>query len=198
MRDAWILLLLGVLAGMSGCAAYRTQDPLAFAGSQVLPASCRQPHPGSRLQQVSAAAGALESMGYQVRNTDADLGLVTAERRTSMPGLGAVDEPYVTGWGGRYRHGFGFGAGFGGYHSPWGVFEGDPVRLERVSVAPVDETAGTAADPALAVTREVSVVMPDGYVRYRDLELPEDFCQRLHQSIDEQLQTAHHTVEPAT
>ncbi|OHV07641.1 hypothetical protein [Kushneria phosphatilytica] len=197
MRHAWGWLVVTIMS-LSGCAGYRTADPLAFEGSRTLSASCQQSHAGPLIRQVAAAAEALEKMGYQVRSTDAGLGLVSAERRTSMPGLGAVDEPFISGWGGHYRRGFGFGAGFGGFHSPWGVFRGDPVRVEQVSVAPLSVPESHASDTTLAVTREVSVVMPDGYVRYRALELPDEFCQQLHQSIDQLLHAGSGVMEPTS
>lgn len=170
-------LTLGLL---SGCQSLSAPEPTAANGSNNLPAACSWPATGESLERLRATREALEHQGYEILDTDAKLGLVSAERKTAQPGLGAVDRPFG-------RTGFWGGFGLGGRHGySLGVFQGfgggyntDPVQIERVSVVTPDSTT--------FVDRDSLVVDYNGYlIDARSYNHP-TFCQQLRQAIESQL-----------
>lgn len=94
-----LLLAMALLAGCQGLG----YDPLGRAPAP-LPATCTWPRDAgvSREAWSRATIAALEARGFTIRNTEVELGVVSAERTTRMPGLGAVDRPWFGGtslWG---------------------------------------------------------------------------------------------------
>ncbi|MCE3028521.1 hypothetical protein [Salinicola sp. DM10] len=169
-----------VVALTSGCQSLAAPEPLAATRSDSLPAACQWSATGETLARLRATRQALEQQGYQVLDTDAKLGLVSAERRTAQPGLGAVDSPFG-------RTGFWGGFGLGGSHGySLGLFQGfgggyntDPVQIERVSVVTPEATT--------YVDRDSVVVDHNGYlIDARSYNQP-GFCAQLRQSIESQL-----------
>ncbi|GAB2793239.1 hypothetical protein GCM10027040_19370 [Halomonas shantousis] len=169
--------LLPALAALGGCQALSPSDPLAVQPQAALPEECQWQAQGDSLAWLRATSEALEAEGYVIRDTDAELGLVSAERSTAQPGLGAVDRSF---WG---RSGFWGSFGLGGRHGySLGYFQrfgGDPVRIERVSV--------TAPGDIVRVTRDSQVVDIDGYLLDARPDMSASFCQRLRESIESRL-----------
>ncbi|MED5499281.1 MAG: hypothetical protein VX950_00315, partial [Pseudomonadota bacterium] len=89
----WMVLFTG-LGLLSGCQTLSAPAPTSAAGGNALPAACRWPAGSADpLERLRATREALESQGYAILDTDATLGLVSAERKTLQPGLGAVESP---------------------------------------------------------------------------------------------------------
>lgn len=175
----WSSLCIG-LAMLSGCQALSAPGPTSSAGGNVLPSACRWPASGDSLERLRVTRDALESQGYAILDTDATLGLVSAERKTAQPGLGAVNSPFGrTGfWGGfglGGRHGYSLGL----FQNFGGGYNTDPVQIERVSVVTPDATT--------LVDRDSVVVDYNGYlIDARSYNQP-SFCQQLHQDIESRL-----------
>ncbi|WP_251977619.1 hypothetical protein [Salinicola avicenniae] len=177
-------LLMGLGIGMGLLGGCQTMpEPTAPAGADTLPAACRWNAEGESLARLRATRDALESRGYEILDTDASLGLVSAERRTRQPGLGAVNSPYGrTGfWGGfglGGRHGYSIGMiqGFGGGYNT------DPVQIERVSVVTPDTTT--------LVDRDSVVVDYDGYLIDARAYNQPTFCESLRDDIAQRLNRA--------
>nr|WP_299243628.1 hypothetical protein [uncultured Halomonas sp.] len=177
-----LLPILPVIAlALAGCQSLAPADPLAH-NAEPLPAPCTwtRNDQASRELWLRATVEALEARDYVIRYTDTPLGLVSAERRTRQPGLGAVDRPILGGssvWGsvGR-RSGFsiGFGTGFGG--GIGGGYHDDPIEIERLSVI-IDEQN-------VSITREASIVDPGGYVVDSRSRNHSEFCRELSASIE--------------
>nr|WP_298411966.1 hypothetical protein [uncultured Halomonas sp.] len=177
-----LLPILSVIAiALTGCQSLAPSDPLA-RNAEPLPAPCTWTRNDQASQELwlRATVEALEARDYAIRNTDTQLGLVSAERSTRKPGLGAVDRPILGGssvWGsvGR-RSGFsvGFGTGFGG--GVGGGYYDDPIEIERLSVL-IDEQN-------VSITRDASIVDPGGYVMDSRSRNRSEFCRELSASIE--------------
>lgn len=171
---------LAMLAVLAGCQAMAPQDPLAST-PETLPAACSWSRSGeaSRQDWLRASVEALETRGFSVRHTDAELGVVSAERKTRLRGLGAVDRPWYAGssfWGSLGRSSgvaVGYGLRFGG----------DPVQIERLSVV--------IGDDRVHLTRDTSVVNSDGYLADARPDNRSDVCRELSASIDARVRAAH-------
>jgi hypothetical protein len=169
------LIVMGAVL-LGGCQSLSSQDPLAQDAADV-PAECRWTRSDnvSRERWLRAAVDELEARDYSITNTEAALGVISAEQRTRRPGLRSAGRPW-----------FGFSTLWGGFGSRSGVgvgygmrFGDDPVEVERLSVV-VDEDAVT-------VTRDVSVIDADGYlVDARPTNRP-DFCRDFSASIESRL-----------
>ncbi|WP_048306436.1 hypothetical protein [Halomonas sp. PR-M31] len=179
----FLLSTLPVLVlALTGCQSLAPADPLA-RNAEPLPAPCTWTRNDQAPQELwlRATVEALEARDYAIRNTDAQLGLVSAERSTRQPGLGAVDRPLLGGssvWGsvGR-RSGFsvGFGTGFGGGIGGGGYYD-DPVEIERLSVIIDGQN--------VSITRDASIVDPGGYVVDSRSRNRSEFCRELSASIE--------------
>lgn len=175
IRQSGALILIGMMA-LSGCQSMTPQDPLGKA-PRTLPAECSWPRDGeaSRQQWVRAAVDALEEREYTIRHTETQLGVISAERTTRLPGLGAVDRPWFGGsslWG-SFGHHSGLALGYGVR------FGDDPVKVERLSVL--------VEDLSVSVSRDSSVTDPDGYLIDARSDNREPFCRELRDAISEQL-----------
>ncbi|SDL43115.1 hypothetical protein SAMN05661010_01694 [Modicisalibacter muralis] len=167
-----------VVALLTGCQGLGGQDPLGRS-PEPLPRECEWPRDGdvSREDWLRATIAALEARGFTIRNTEVELGVVSAERTTRLPGLGAVDRPWFgfsSLWGG-FGSGSGVGLGFGTH------FGGDPMQVERLSVV--------SSDTTVRVTRDSSVIDPSGYVVDARADNHGDFCRELNESIAAHLRT---------
>ncbi|SPJ33100.1 hypothetical protein [Kushneria phyllosphaerae] len=162
---------------LAGCTSLSSTQPLNVR-EQAVPESCYATYGGTRLTQVRAIASALEAQGYEVRASDVELGLVSAERIRRQPGLGATRlwRGSSFGWFGGRRGGFMLGSGF---NDPYDVFRSDPSSVERVSVS--------ADGQRYLAVRSVTVVSPDGFVIDARPASPEPFCQQTHAAIDQAL-----------
>lgn len=142
------LLTPVLLAGaLSGCQALSSPTPVDPQGGNALPAACTWQAQGDRLARLRVTRDVLEARGYAILDTDATLGVVSAERRTTQPGLGAVNSPFGrtglwggVGFGGRNGYSIGLSQGFGG------AYNTDPVQIERLSVATPDTTTYLGRD----------------------------------------------------
>lgn len=153
-----------------------SQDPLGREVSR-LPEDCQwaRSDDASRERWLRATVGALEARGYTITHTETALGVVSAERRTRLPGLGAANRPWL-----------GFGSLWGGLGGSSGIsvgygmrFGDDPMEVERLSVVIDEET--------VSVTRDASVIDTDGYLADARPQNHPDFCRDLSASIDSRL-----------
>ncbi|WP_342595423.1 hypothetical protein AAGT95_02605 [Salinicola lusitanus] len=174
------LFVGAVVALASGCQSLATPEPLAANRPDSLPAACQWPASGDPLVRLRATRDALESQGYTILDTDASLGLVSAERKTSQPGLGAVNSPFGrTGLWGGFGLGGRSGYSLGVFQNFGGGYNTDPVQVERVSVVTPEATT--------LVDRDSVVVDHNGYViDARSYNQP-SFCQQLRQDIESRL-----------
>jgi len=175
----WLSLCIG-LTMLTGCQALSAPEPTSSAGGNVLPSACRWPASGDPLERLRATRDALESQGYAILDTDAKLGLVSAERKTSQPGLGAVNSPFGrTGLWGGFGLGGRNGYSLGVFQNFGGGYNTDPVQIERVSVVTPEATT--------LVDRDSVVVDYNGYlIDARSYNQP-SFCQQLRQDIESRL-----------
>ncbi len=172
------LRVLAVVIGLVVAGCQSGPGPLEAGASDALPAACSWPRrtEASTETWVRAGIAELEARDFSIRNTDLALGVVSAERSTQKPGLGAVDHPWFGGvsfWSGSRRHsasGFGLGIGAG--------FD-DPVQIERVSLVVGDET--------IKLTRDSSVVDADGYVIDARTYNHDIFCREVSGAIESRL-----------
>ncbi|MDW5378347.1 hypothetical protein R6258_15590 [Halomonas sp. HP20-15] len=177
------LRVLAVIAGFAIAGCQSGPGPLEAGASASLPASCSWPRrtEASTESWVRAGIAELESRGFSIRNADLALGVVSAERSTRQPGMGAIDHPWYDGisfWGGSHRHsarGFGLGVGVGGGFD-------DPVQVERVSLVVGDE--------AVKMTRDSSVIDSDGYVIDARAYNRDTFCREVSGAIESRLLNA--------
>ncbi|SHF38136.1 hypothetical protein SAMN02745148_02496 [Modicisalibacter ilicicola DSM 19980] len=163
---------------LAGCQTLAAPDPLA-RNVEPLPVPCTwtRSDQAPRELWIRASVEALEARGYAIRHTEPRLGVVSAERTTRLPGLGAVDRPLFGGsgiWGSVGSRGsgvsVGFGTGFGTRYSD------DPIEIERLSVI--------VGEQEVSITRDASVVDAGGYVRHAGTENRSDFCRELSASIE--------------
>lgn len=170
------VMLISMMA-LSGCQSMTPQDPLG-RDPRVLPAECSwsRDDDASRQQWLRVAVNVLEERDYTIRHTETQLGVISAERTTRLPGLGSVDRPW-------------FGAsslwGSFGYHSGlslgYGVrFGDDPVNVERLSML--------VGEQDVHVSRDSRVTDPDGYLIDARPDNREPFCRELRDAIAAQLQ----------
>lgn len=176
--------LLLAVALLTGCQGLGGQDPLDRI-PEPLPVECEWPRDDDvpRESWLRATIAALEAQGFTIRNTEVELGIVSAERTTRLPGLGAVNRPWFgfsSLWGG-FGSGSGIGLGFGTR------FGGDPLQIERLSVV--------SSDATVRVTRDSTVVDPGGYVIDARADNHGDFCRELRASIDAYLRAGVGVVE---
>ena len=178
----WSSLCIG-LAMLTGCQALSAPEPTSSMGGNALPSACRWPATGDSLERLWATRDALESQGYAILDTDATLGLVSAERKTAQPGLGAVESPFGrTGFWGGFGLGGRNGYSLGVFQNFGGGYNTDPVQIERVSVVTPEQTT--------LVDRDSVVVDYNGYlIDARSYNQP-SFCQQLRQEIDTRLNRA--------
>lgn len=177
-------LLLALVAALGGCQAMAPQDPLGRAPG-ALPAECTWPRSdeASRQSWVRASVEALETRGFTIRHTDTQLGVISAERKTRLRGLGAVDRPWYTGsaiWGSLGRSSgvaLGYGVRFGD----------DPVQVERLSVV--------IGEADVRITRDSSVIDPDGYLVDARPDNRSNFCREISASIDARARAAQSQLE---
>jgi len=176
MKQPLYALMLLVAVALGGCQVMGA-DPLA-GGAGTLPAACQWPREpaASREAWVRAAMAELEARGFAIRSTDLTLGVVSAERTTRQPGLGAIDEPWIDGgmgWGG-------WGHAGGGVNFGLGMRIGDdPVQVERVSLV-VDEAQVT-------LTRDSRVVADDGRIIDARPYSRDAFCREVSGAIQSRL-----------
>jgi len=184
----WLAVCIG-LGVLSGCQSLAAPAPTSSAGGNVLPSACRWPADGDPLERLRATRDALESQGYEILDTDATLGLVSAERKTSQPGLGAVNSPFGrTGFWGGFGLGGRHGYSLGMFQNFGGGYNTDPVQIERVSVVTLDATT--------RVDRDSVVVDYNGYlIDARSYNQP-SFCQQLHQDIESGLNQSNAGAAP--
>ncbi|WP_110670461.1 hypothetical protein [Salinicola halophilus] len=184
------VLLAGALATLTGCQSLSAPSPVSLEGGGALPPECQwQAGDADPLARLRATRDVVESRGYVILDTDVTLGVVSAERRTRQPGLGALNSPFGrtglwggVGFGGRSGYGIGLSQGFGyGYDS-------DPIRVERLSVA----TPSTIT----YVDRDSVVVDRDGYLIDARSDNHQGVCRELRQAIESRLTTA--TPAPGT
>ncbi|WP_129140423.1 hypothetical protein [Modicisalibacter coralii] len=172
-RIGTLLPLLGLLLG--GCQAVG-HDPLTQPAADM-PASCTWLRDAgvSREAWVRAAIPELEARGFTIRSTDLELGVVGAERTTSRPGLGAVDDHWFGGaslwssFGRRSALGVGYGVGF----------REDPVQVERLSLV--------VGENDVRLTRDSSVVDDGGYVVDARPYNRDAFCREVSGAIESRL-----------
>lgn len=172
MPNVQRLSCLFIVFLVAGCQGVGYQDPLGREPAP-LPVACSWPRDGDapREEWLRAAIATLEARNFTIRNTDVELGVVSAERTTRLPGLGAVDRPWFGGsalWGSLGRSsgiGIGYGVRFGD----------DPVQIERLSVV-VD-------DDDVRITRDSSVVDPGGYLVDARPDNRAGACRELSESI---------------
>lgn len=169
IRPLVSITLLGLF--LSGCSSLQSSRPLA-GSDRTLPVSCTQVYPGTRLQQIRAISTALEHEGYEVRTTDVELGLVSAERIRRQPGLGATEQWQSSSWAGAMRGGMRVGYGLA---NPFNVFRADPHSVERVSVS--------AERDRYTAVRSMTVLSPEGYTIDARVASPEPFCRQIHEAI---------------
>jgi len=177
------LRVLTVFVGLAVAGCQSGPGPLEAGASAALPAACSWPRrtQASTEAWVRAGIAELEARGFSTRNTDLALGVVSAERSTRQPGLGAVDRPWYDGisfWGGSRQHsasGFGLGIGVGGGFD-------DPVQIERVSLVVGDES--------VKMTRDSSVVDAGGYVIDARAYNRDAFCREISGAIESRLLNA--------
>lgn len=166
-------MILAIAVALGGCQAVAPRDPLGRTAAE-LPQECTWPRSDetSRQSWLRASVAALETRGFTVRHTQAEMGVVSAERRTRLRGLGAVDRPLFGGgalWGSLGRSAglsLGYGVRFGD----------DPVQIERLSVVIGDEQ--------VHVTRDTSVIDPGGYLVDARPDNQGGFCREISESIE--------------
>ncbi|WP_157956847.1 hypothetical protein [Salinicola aestuarinus] len=181
------LVMAGLLAG---CQSLSSPSPVSPQGSGALPPACQWPASGDdRLERLRATREVIEARGYVILDTDVTLGVVSAERRTRQPGLGAVDSPFGRtgfwggfGIGGRGGYGVGISQGFGS------GYDRDPIQVERLSVS--TPAAVTYVD------RDSVVVDRNGYLIDARSYNHQGLCSELRQAIESQLSTP--TAAPGT
>ncbi|GAA5171845.1 MULTISPECIES: hypothetical protein [Halomonadaceae] len=174
------LRVLAVIVSLVLAGCQSGPGPLAAGASASLPAACSWPRRSEASVQTWVRAGIaeLEARGFDIRNADLALGVVSAERRTRQPGRGAVDRPWYDGisfWGGSHRRaasGFGLGFGVGGGFD-------DPVQIERVSLVVGDQT--------IKLTRDSSVIDAGGYVLDARAYNRDAFCRQVSGAIESRL-----------
>lgn len=168
----WALPLLLLLAG---CAA----GPATLPEQMSSPvAACRWESSQAGTEANRRTVEALEQLGYTIRDTDSELGLVSAERRQTVPGYDRYyDDWPMSGWYGRHAFGIGHrGGGSGvviGFNQRIG---GNAERLERVSVL--------ADGEQVRVTRDMQIIDADGVMRESRSASTEAFCQELRSTLD--------------
>ncbi|REC94639.1 hypothetical protein [Kushneria indalinina] len=177
MSSIQLLIKMSLLGlALTGCSALPSSQPLGV-NEHALPASCYAEYSGTRLAQVRAIASALEAQGYEVRTSDVELGLVSAERIRRQPGLGATRQWRSSmGWFGSRRGGVMLGGGFG---DPFDTFRSDPYSREQVAVS--------ADGQRYLAVRSMMIVSPDGFVMDARPASPEPFCQQTHAAIEQAL-----------
>ncbi|GGX99352.1 hypothetical protein GCM10007160_28740 [Litchfieldella qijiaojingensis] len=169
------LWVLSVALGLVGCAS----GPATLPSNLSTPvAECRweQQLPGANANR--RAVTALEAQGFTIRDTNSELGLVSAERIRQVPGYyGRYYDPWPFGWYGGYGLGFGRHRGSGvaiGYHHRLGG--GYAQRQERVSVVADGEW--------VRVSQDVRVVDIDGVVREGRNASSAEFCRELRAAME--------------
>lgn len=170
----------GLLAAgfLSGCQGFMPASPIASHEPYQLLQSCQWPAEQDVLASMKAVSQSLALNGYNIVDTDAKLGLVSAERRTRRYGLDSWASPWPSAWDRRFGHfnrgPFGFYSRFGnrGYY---GGYDYDAVQIDRVSIVTPDKIT--------YVTRDSRVVSYDGYLIDARSNNREDFCQFVHQSM---------------
>lgn len=118
---------------------------------------------------------ALEADDFVIVETEARLGLVTAQRSRILTGYGAPwYEPVPFGLSGFF--------GLGGGHHSAGMaislnrsFGVDPTQVERVSVV--------ARDTHVRATRDLQIVEADGRLRSARVAASDAFCRALREAI---------------
>lgn len=168
-------LLLLLCLSLAGCAT----GPVLMPESTVRPAATCQWESSvdDNTEMLRRVASALETEGFALLNTEAELGLVSAERRRSMPGYRDLYAPRSSiglfgGYGGRGRLASGFSLGFSHYIGP------DPERVERVSVV--------MARGEGRISRSIHVVDADGHVRQSRSASDDAFCRSLRDTLARQ------------
>ncbi|MFC3283286.1 hypothetical protein [Litchfieldella rifensis] len=166
--------VLSMAVWLAGCAS----------GPATLPEDMSPPAAECRWEQQLAGAeanepvvAALEAQGFTIRDTNSDLGLVSAERTRVIYGYHRYYDPWpYGGWYGFYglgsRHYMGGGIGLGFGTSVGGSAQ----RQERVSVVADGEW--------VQVSRDVRVVDIDGVTRESYTASDADFCRELRTTID--------------
>ncbi|MGQ7248784.1 hypothetical protein ACUN9Y_15785 [Halomonas sp. V046] len=171
------LSVIGVTLAMAGCQATPTDLPQA---QPAVSTSCEwSPAPGS--VAMTDVVAALERRDFLVRDTDAALGVVSAERveRATYHNADAV-RPQLGGFvlggsGGRVGGGVGVGVGFGGGGwGGWGTID-DATRVERVSVALDAER--------IRVTRDIRLFDWRGDLRESRTASDSEFCVALRNDL---------------
>lgn len=162
------------VAGMllAGCASGPPRLP---EHSEPAAAACQWPAPEAGtfryLRQVIAA---LESDDFVIIESEAQLGLVTAQRSRILAGYGMPGYQPLFGLSGFF--------GLGGHRSAGMAinlnrsFGDDPTQVERVSVL--------ARDARVSVTRDLQIVEADGRLRSGRVVASDAFCGALHEDID--------------
>lgn len=169
--------IVPIMLSLVGCAT----GPATLPQQMSAPvAECRWESSLAGTEANRRVVEMLEHRGFTIRDTDSQLGLVSAERRQTVHGY---DRYYDDGWpaAGWYgRHAFGIGHRGGGsgvvigFNQPIGG--GNAERLERVSVLTDGEW--------LRVTRDVQIVDIDGVAREGRSASTEEFCRELRSDME--------------
>jgi len=159
---------------LAGCAS----GPPRLPDHANLPAAACQwtaPEAGS-FDYLRRVITALEADDFVIVESEARLGLVTAQRSRILAGYGMPGyQPLPFGLSGFF--------GLGGGHHSAGMainlnrsFGDDPTQVERVSVL--------ARDAQVKTTRDIQVVEADGRLRSGRVVASDEFCRALHEAID--------------
>ncbi|WP_158700909.1 hypothetical protein [Phytohalomonas tamaricis] len=172
-------IVVTIAAFLSGCSVLQATNPLQQPEVSTLPEVCVQSIGNvDRVVWMRAAAATFEQQGFTLRDTETRLGLISAERVSSMPGLGAINSAWRGSWYGNYnrRH---FAEGLA---DPWWVFRSDPVRTERVSIV--------ADGHRLIVTRGETVTESDGFDIQARAAATVPFCQAVFTALRSRLDSS--------
>lgn len=167
---------------LAGCAS----GPATLPEYMSAPAAeCRWEQQLAGTEVNRHVVAVLEANDFTIRDTNSELGLVSAERTRVVYGYGRYYDPWwpYSGWHGFYGIGtghhmrsgvaIGFGSGLGG---------GDAQRQERVSVVADGEW--------VQVSRDVRIVDIDGVTRESQTASDAAFCSELRTAIDAEMARA--------
>ncbi|WP_192036045.1 hypothetical protein [Halomonas sp. YLGW01] len=159
-----------LLAGCTSAPAYLPEPTVA----PVEGCQWTAPEAGS-LGYLRRVMAALEADDFVIVETEARLGLVTAQRSRVLAGYGAPwHEPMPFGLSGA------FGLGAGHHRAGMAInlnrsFGVDPTQIERISVV--------ARDKWVRVSRDLQVVEADGRLRSGRVVPSEAFCRALREAL---------------
>ena len=184
--------VLGMAGGLllAGCASGPAHLPQP--SDSPAPACQWEADDAGSLGYLRRVIAALEADDFVIVETEAQLGLVTAQQSRLLAGYGAPwYEPWPFGLSGF------FGLGRGHHSAGMAInlnrsFGVDPTQVERVSVV--------ARDTQVRATRDIQIVEADGRLRSSQVATSDEFCRELRDAISRQpdLETALESgIEPA-